>query len=259
MYKYILKIISDDLYEELENKNLTVVEDNFDGEPSFYIYTDERIDDFLKGMNVDFNVEILEDADWQNYWKKFLKPSLLTEGVSCYYDENEKIPASQSIKLVPAMAFGTGTHPTTRLSAALIRDLADGRSFLDVGCGSGILSILAFVSGARTIYSFDNDPAAVLNVKINMQLNGMCCDSLWCGDFRSLQKNVCFDVVCANIISSVLYEINQSLLEHAKSDIILSGIMKDEIDEFINTFNFGDYNVENIIFEGNWAALRIKK
>ncbi|TYB33483.1 MAG: methyltransferase [Flexistipes sinusarabici] len=259
MYKYILKFMNNELTEELEKKNLSVVEDNFDGESSFYIYTDERIDDFFKEMNVDFNFEKLENADWQNYWKKFLKPSILAEDVSCYYDENEKIPASHSIKLIPAMAFGTGTHPTTRLSSALIRDSVSGRSFLDVGCGSGILSILAFVSGAKTVYSFDNDPAAVLNAKINMRLNRMLYDRLWCGDFYSLKENVLFDVVSANIISSVLYEINQSLLEYAKSYIILSGIMKDEIDEFMNTFNFGDCNVEQIIYEDNWAAIRLRK
>jgi len=259
MYKYILKHMNNELSEELEKKNLSLVEDNFDGESSFYIYTDERIDDFLQNMKVRFELEKLESTDWQNYWKRFLKPSMLTEGVSCYYDEKEKISAPHSIKLIPAMAFGTGTHPTTRLSSELIRGSIEGRSFLDVGCGSGILSILAFVSGAEEIFSFDNDPVAVLNAKENMQLNGMLYDRLWCGDFHSLKENVLFDVVCANIVSSVLYEINHSLLEHAISDIILSGIMKDEIDEFMNTFNFGDFNVDNIIYENNWAAMRLKK
>jgi len=259
MYKYILKLMNDELYEELEKKNLSVVEDNFGGESSFYVYTDERIGALFEKMNVDYKLEKLENTDWQSYWKKFLKPSMLTKDVSCYYDEKEKIPASHSIKLIPAMAFGTGTHPTTRLSAALVRDSVSGRSFLDVGCGSGILSILAFVSGAKKIYSFDNDPAAVLNAKVNMQINSMSYKGLWCGDFHSLRENILFDIVCANIISSVLYEINQSLLEYAKSDIILSGIMKDEIDEFMNTFYFGDYKIDNLIYEENWAAMRLRK
>lgn len=259
MYKYVLEDINTELSEKLEEEGFSVVEDSFGGEMTLCIYTTERVDSFLKNNGVNFHCEELKDTDWQNYWKNFLKPSMLVDGVSCYYDDEDRIPSAFSIKLIPAMAFGTGTHPTTRLAAALIKNVVKNGSFLDVGCGSGILSILAIISGAKKVFSFDNDFTAILNAKENMKLNGISYEEIWCGDSHSIGGNLVFDVVCANIVSSVLLEINQTLLEHAGSYIILSGIMENELDFFINNFDFGDYEIDKLVHEANWAGMRLVK
>jgi|Wag4MinimDraft_11_1082651.scaffolds.fasta_scaffold00018_28 ribosomal protein L11 methyltransferase len=257
MYQYKLDFINNDLISELENMGLDIIEDSFEGSTTFDIYTYDNLDNLLKKYGITFLKKSVENSGWEHYWKKFLKPSVLVEGISCYYDENDKISTAKSIKLIPALAFGTGTHPTTKLAARLTKDVTPGKSFLDVGCGSGILTILAVLCGASGWYAFDNDKMAVFNAKNNMEINNIFSNYLWCGDISSLRTGFYADIVCANIISSVLLKINTKLLECAKSCIILSGIQTEEMEAFKSMFDFSGLFIENEIHENGWGALRL--
>ncbi len=257
MYQYKLDFINNDLLSVLEKMGLDVIEDSFDGKTTFDVYTHENLDGLLEQYEIPFSKNRVEDSGWEHYWKQFLKPSVLVDGISCYYDENDKIPSTKSIKLIPALAFGTGTHPTTRLAAKLIKNIANGKTFLDVGCGSGILSILALLSGATGYYAFDSDKMAVFNAKSNLELNNVSPSYLWCGDADSIRSGFYADIVCANIISSVLLKINTKLLEFAGTYIILSGIQDDEMEYFKNNFDFSNFYIECEVHENGWGALRL--
>jgi len=257
MYQYKLDFINNNLLSVLKKMELDVIEDSFDGKTTFDVYTHENLDSLLEQYDIPFFKTCVEDSGWEDYWKQFLKPSVLVEGISCYYDEKDKIPTDKSIKLIPALAFGTGTHPTTRLAAKLIKDIAYGKMFLDVGCGSGILSVFASLCGATGYYAFDSDKMAVFNAKSNLELNNISPGYLWCGDVDSMRSGFNADIVCANIISSVLLKINTKLLEFAGTYIILSGIQDDEMEYFKNNFDFSSFYIEYEVHENGWGALRL--
>lgn len=117
----------------------------------------------------------IQESDWANAWKKYYKPVKITDHITILPTWEKYTPSSSQeliIELDPGMAFGTGTHPTTILSIkALEKYVAKDHIVVDVGCGSGILSIVAAKLGASKIHAFDLDAVAVSSTKMNASLN----------------------------------------------------------------------------------------
>ena len=155
----------------------------------------------------------LEDADWENNWKAFYKPMEIGERLIVIPDWEEADPQGRvALRLNPGLTFGTGSHATTRLCLQALEKLVrPGMSVLDLGCGSGILSIAALLLGADRAYACDIDEKAVDVAYENAALNGVGRDryTVRAGDVLSdqgLRREMGggWDVVVANIVSDVI-------------------------------------------------------
>jgi ribosomal protein L11 methyltransferase len=185
---------------------------------------------------------ILREEDWAHAWKKFYKPLRIGRRIVLKpsWEEFEAEPGDLVVELDPGMAFGTGLHPTTRLCvAALEETVQPGDQVLDVGTGSGVLSIVAAKLGAAAIVATDIDPIAVDVTRENLQINGLSLAPAGPVDVRleSVPAGMAgrFQVIVANILAEVIaglldakYE-NVPLLEPLAPDgtMILSGIIEE--------------------------------
>ena len=155
----------------------------------------------------------LEDADWENNWKAFYKPMEIGERLIVIPDWEEADPQGRvALRMNPGLTFGTGSHATTRLCLQALEKLVrPGMKVLDLGCGSGILSIAALLLGAERAFACDIDEKAVDVAYENAALNGVGRDryTVRAGDVLSdqgLRREMGggWDVVVANIVSDVI-------------------------------------------------------
>ena len=206
---------------------------------------------------------IIREQDWANAWKENYKP--LRIGKRFWIRPSwlaDPAPNSDDIviQLDPGMAFGTGTHETTRLCLALLEEYVErGSSMLDVGCGSGILAIGAAKLGAQPILAFDNDPLAIDATEQNSADNQV--DHLIETQLATLSAmpKAKWDVVVANILAPVLQELlaNDSLLDHVESDgvLILSGILDVQAADMVSAIETAGGTILKQVSDGDWVAL----
>jgi ribosomal protein L11 methyltransferase len=207
----------------------------------------------------------LPEQDWGENWKRFFKPVQVTSRfvVKPPWSKIRLKRGQISIDITPGMAFGTGTHATTILCIQALEERLQkrGLSVLDVGTGSGILSIIAAKLGAREVWGVDIDGVAVENARENVEKNHVSdIVKIRKGSIGNLQKK--FDVVVANIDLKSLRRVRRPLLSHLKNQgfLILSGILEGEKDRlgqhFIET---GLLQWEEDSQEGEWVCLTFKK
>lgn len=212
---------------------------------------------------------ILKDADWQTSWKKHFQPILIgkrlliTPPWITIEESGRKV-----IVLEPGMAFGTGLHPSTRLCLEAFEDhLHAGDNILDIGCGTGILSIAAVLLGANHVLAMDTDDVAVQATKENAERN-LVAEYIQVerGSLEQVkalqtepQKN---DLIVANILSHVLIGLIQSgLATYVKPEgrIILSGILAEQIDPLVNLAEDTDLELIDVRSEKDWRVLIFKR
>ena len=184
----------------------------------------------------------IEDADWENNWRAYYKPMEIGERLLVIPDwETAETGDRVALRLEPGLTFGTGSHATTRLClAALEKCVRPGMRMLDLGCGSGILSIASLLLGAETAFGCDIDEKAVDTAYTNAALNGIHPDryTVRCGDVLSdtrLQKEMGagYDVVAANIVADVIIALTPAVRPLMKEDgrFLCSGIIEGREEE----------------------------
>lgn len=175
-----------------------------------------------------------EEEDWANAWKEHYKPMRAGERVVIappWHDYTPERADDVVVILDPGMAFGTGTHPSTRLCiTALETHLQPGQSVFDVGTGSGILAIAAAKLGASHVDAVDIEPVAVRSTIENAERNGvssLISVALGSADSESPFQGQ-YDVVVANIISRILIEISSGLIRAMKpgGTLVLAGVIE---------------------------------
>ncbi len=188
------------------------------------------------------SMENVADEDWENNWKQFYKPMEIGERL-LVVPEWEQAKDSERVKLVlnPGLTFGTGSHATTRLClTALDRLVRGGEKVLDLGCGSGILSIAALLLGAKQAYACDVDPTCVNVAYENASLNGIdrVRYTVRAGDVtadRALAREFGgdYDIVVANIVSDIIISLAPRVRPLLKEGgaFLCSGIIDDRADE----------------------------
>ena len=187
-------------------------------------------------------MEGVEDADWENNWKQFYKPMEIGDRLIVIPDWEEADPQGRvALRMNPGLTFGTGSHATTRLCLQALEKLVrPGMSVLDLGCGSGILSIAALLLGADKAFACDIDEKAVDVAYENAALNGVGRDryTVRAGDVTNdpgLRKEMGgdWDIVVANIVSDVIIALAPTVGELlAKGGVfICSGIIDDRAEE----------------------------
>ena len=187
-------------------------------------------------------MENVEDADWENNWKAFYKPMEIGERLIVIPDWEEADAAGRvALRLNPGLIFGTGSHATTRLClTALERLVEPGMAVLDLGCGSGILSIAALLLGADRAYGCDIDDKAVDVAYENAALNGIGRDryTVRAGDVlgdEGLRRDMGtgYDIVVANIVADVIIALAPTArtLKKPEGYFLCSGIIDDRAGE----------------------------
>ena len=205
----------------------------------------------------------IDEEDWAHSWKKYWHPQKIgSKIVICpsweeYKPNNEEI----LIHLDPGSAFGTGTHPTTKLCiVALEKYMRSNYSMADIGTGSGILAIAGAKFGAKSIIGVDNDPSVIQVAKENADINdvGNKC-TFYEGSAVDIKEN--FDIVTANILAHVLISMMKELYSITKIDgkIILSGIIAEKAEEVKNSALETGFNFLETFAENNWVAIVLQK
>lgn len=191
------------------------------------------------GLNpgpVEVNLTPVVNQDWQTAWEKYYHPvsvSRFMTIVPSWEDYQPKVPEEKILRLDPGMAFGTGTHPTTRLSLqALEIVMQGGESILDVGTGSGVLSIAAKLMGAGEINAFDVDEIAVRSAEKNIKLNPAAKDIHVAANdlLKGIHQQV--DIVVANILAEIIIPLVPQAWDNLKPSgyFLTSGIIKDKFE-----------------------------
>jgi ribosomal protein L11 methyltransferase len=207
----------------------------------------------------------LPEQDWSENWKRFFKPVQVTPRfvVKPPWSKIRLRKGQSSIDIIPGMAFGTGTHATTLLSIQALEETIKkkGLCVLDVGTGSGILSIFAAKSGAKEVWGIDTDGVAVENARENVEKNRVS-DIVRTrkGSIGNLHKK--FDVVVANIDLKSLRRMRKPLLSHLKKGgfLILSGILEQGKERIRRHYlETGLLRRIKVTQQGEWVCLTFKK
>lgn len=229
---------------------------------TIYRDVDYLIPEFLKGYDV--SSAIVDDEDWLHKWEEYFVPAKITDDivVKPLWREYQKKEGETVIEIDPGLAFGTGTHPTTSMCIKhLEKYIKNGDSVLDVGCGTGILSIAAAKLGAGDVLAVDLDPEAVLSTKRNADLNK--CSSVMEIKEGDLTKGLNYkaDIVLANLMADLVIMLSKDVSKHCKegSWYITSGIL-DEKEEIVSKAIIeAGFEIKDVMHEGGWCAIAATK
>ena len=212
--------------------------------------------------HINFEMETIpcKDEDWQNNWKKFFKPMPVGEKLLIRptwedaYDAGDR----KVLHIEPGLAFGTGSHDTTRLCLeTLEKYIHGGESVLDLGCGSGILALSALLLGAERAEGVDIDEIAVKTAIENGKLNGFCEPQykIHCGDMTEKVTGK-FDIVVANIVADViiLFCKTAKMFLEKNSVFIVSGIIDTRENDVLEAFRENGFKVVDRFESKGWLC-----
>ena len=217
------------------------------------------------GIDATLTADGMNEEDWSESWKQYYKPVPLGRvTIVPAWEEYTAREDETVIRMDPGMAFGTGTHETTRLVILMMQDEElSGKRLLDVGTGSGILSICASKLGAMSCNAYDIDPVAVKVAEENARDGG--CDNITVG-VSDLLRGVDlsggkYDICVANIVSDIIIRMLPDISKYVKDDgpIILSGIIEPRADEVRECIAKCGYTVVKELKENDWLGIMIKK
>ena len=214
----------------------------------------------LKKNGVQFG-EILKGeidaADYENEWKKYYNP-IKTKNITIVPTWIEYNPGKDEkiMRLDPGMAFGTGSHATTRMCLELMD--VEGKDVIDVGCGSGILGIAAKICGAKSVYMCDIDAQAVEFATKNAELNNVVA-TIEKADLLEGEQQA--DFIFANNTADILMRFSKSIGKHLRENgtIVLSGIIDTRLDEVIQCYQSAGYQIVERMAIDDWRALKLKR
>ena len=219
-------------------------------------------------LHIDAKIEIsgVNEEDWANSWKAYYKPIKIGERIVIVpaWEKYEAAEGEIIVRMDPGMAFGTGTHETTRLVIGLLEKyITGGETVLDVGCGSGILAICAAKLGADNCKAYDIDPVAVKVARENIKDSGL--SNVTC-DVSDLLKQVDktaapYKVICANIVADIIIRMTPDIgaFMDDESVILASGIIVERSEDVIECFEKNGFAVVERAEENGWCALAVKK
>lgn len=232
----------------------------------------EEMSEFMDLGECSIEESETEDVDWVNNWKQYFH--------QFYVDDILIIPSWEDVKpededkmvihIDPGTAFGTGMHETTQLCIRQIRKhVTPDTEILDVGCGSGILGMLALKFGAKHSVGTDLDPCAIDATYENMEVNGISKDQyeVMIGniiDDKAVQDKVgyeCYDIVVANILADVLVALTPVIVNQLKKGgiYITSGIIDDKEETVVEAVKKVGLEVLEVTYQGEWVSVTARK
>ena len=232
----------------------------------------EEMSEFMDLGECSIEESETEDVDWVNNWKQYFH--------QFYVDDILIIPSWEDVKpededkvvihIDPGTAFGTGMHETTQLCIRQIRKhVTSDTEILDVGCGSGILGMLALKFGAKHSVGTDLDPCAIDATYENMEVNGISKDQyeVMIGniiDDKAVQDKVgyeCYDIVVANILADVLVALTPVIVNQLKKGgiYITRGIIDDKEETVVEAVKKAGLEVLEVTYQGEWVSVTARK
>lgn len=216
------------------------------------------------GLDATVTTEGMCEEDWAEAWKKYYHPIRIGRvTVVPAWEEYTPAEGERILRMDPGMAFGTGTHETTRLVMEMLsEEIAGGERLLDVGTGSGILALCAAKLGAGACYAYDIDPVAVRVAKENVEKDGAT--NVFCGiaDLLSgVDRTEPYDFVVANIVADIILRLLPDLGDVMKTGAraILSGIIGERVTEIRASVAENGFTLVREASERDWYALLIQK
>ena len=251
-------VVIDD--EEFTPHDNVIIKAFYEDDKVNYDEIEAQIKEFSINNNTDIQIsknKEIEDMDWANEWKKYYEPfyigNILIKPSWIDIDESDH----KVVEINPGMAFGTGLHETTNLCIEQLQelDLVD-KIVLDIGCGSGILSVVSSKLGAKEVFATDIDPLAIKATLENANLNKISNINAVKG---SLLDNVDkkYDVVVANILLNVLDILIPDLPKALKKDgvFICSGLINSQRDNIVNTLEKNNLEIVEVSEKGEWISI----
>ncbi|HEU5139873.1 MAG TPA: 50S ribosomal protein L11 methyltransferase [Bacillales bacterium] len=235
---------------------------------SFLTETVEGIKASINGLTA-YDIDIgrnfvmineVKEEEWATAWKKYYKPVKVSEKITVIptWEDYQSAADEIIVELDPGMAFGTGTHPTTKLCLrALEKVIRPGNDMIDVGAGSGVLSIAAAKLGAAKVTAFDLDDVAVQSAKLNVELNKV-------QDVVSVEQNNLLDnvkdpadVITANLLAEIILRFPEEAAQQTKPGgyFIASGIIQAKSRLVENALTQQGFTIEEILEMDDWVAL----
>ena len=223
----------------------------------------ERLD--AANIEHEITVKDCKVEDWQNNWKQYFHPMPIGEKllIRPVWIDDYDAQGRKVLDIEPGLAFGSGSHPTTKLCLeTLERYVKQGDKILDIGCGSGILSVASLLLGAHTALGVDIDSLAVKTAKENAKQNGFGEDRL-----TAVQGNLSdkvsgkFNVVVANIVADIIIEFNKEVGNFLVDDgvYITGGIIETREDEVLYSFAENGFEVIERFENNGWLVFALKK
>ena len=261
------------LLNNKNNKKVIIWLPNLNWSESLRIKLIKNIKEVLDKNNYQTNCfewNLIEQEDWISSWKKYWGPELVGDNLlvlPCWLELPEEYKNKKVIKIDPGAAFGTGSHPTTSLCLEELEKISlSSKKILDIGSGSGILSIAAKCFGANEIYALDNDYLAINSTESNFRLNFGTLDDLktYLGPFDSLVSKYTlknFDFILCNILAEVIKGIIPDIRNCLKIDgeVILSGILNSQKDEIIKLLNASNLRINDVSSKKDWVCITAQK
>jgi len=217
------------------------------------------------GIDAEVTQTGLREEDWADSWKQYYKPIHTGDRLVIVpvWETYDPTPEEITVLMDPGMAFGTGTHETTRLCAALLEQyVTPGCTMLDVGCGSGILAICAAKLGAAQCFACDIDPQAVKVAEENTRLNHTPNVTCAVSDLLKQTKKVegGYQVAAANIVADVIIRLAPDIGAYLAEDgvLIVSGIIVERADETVAALAQAGFRVIDDRRENGWYAAAVR-
>lgn len=227
---------------------------------------EERLAIKRRAEEMGFEVEEgdVPDQDWANDWKSYFHPISIDEGLTIVpsWEDYEPKDGEEIIILDPGMAFGSGNHATSYLCSRYLREYIEpGDTVIDIGCGSGILSLVAVKSGAEKVIAVDLDPQCMIATEENAVKNNMF-------DFVDIREGDLFsvvtesaDVVVSNIFAEVIIGMLHDVKHHVKPGgiYIASGILKEKLQDVMDALEREGFELLDDKTDGDWSAVAARR
>ena len=222
------------------------------------------IQERLDAEKLEARIEVIgvDEEDWANSWKQYYKPLHIGGRIVVVpaWEKYDPKDGEIVVTMDPGMAFGTGSHETTRLEIELLQKyVKDGCSMLDVGTGSGILAICASKLGAGYCEAYDIDPMAVRVAKENVAGAGIT--NIKCGQSNLLADIPVrrYDVICANIVADIILRMLPDIPKfmHKGTVLLASGIISERRDEILSALDKNGLRAVDVLEDNGWCAIGI--
>ena len=228
-------------------------------------FKEESLQEVTLLKNPEFSIEYTTNTvapkNWNEVWESDFKPIVVDNRCAVRADFHEPITADYELIITPKMSFGTGHHQTTYMMLQHVLDLElEGASVLDMGCGTGVLAILAVKKGARSADAIDIEPWCFENTQENVLLNACKTIQAYEGDARLLVGKK-YDVIIANINKNVLLQDIPTYASslNAKGTLLLSGFYAADIEDIKRVCASVQLEYTSHLERENWVAVKFSK